>query len=519
MKLKLALMSFGFLFLTALPANAEDYYDLFAYDASIEKEFITTGENVSVKLAAVRISGAFDIKVYSLNGVVQSPETLLGTVNVTAYHSTFTTISLSSALPTVLVARRSDHPEVYQLIHVIESTNNILQVSAPTPFNSPPPTQTQAPETTSTPTTSNTTQTGTTVETNPTHPTTNAPNPSPTNTVENKETKTNDNPTNQNQPQTKEENTVINKQEEQVKGISVSTKFHPVIFIHGFGGTPEAFTGSDPEKNYKELFLNAGYPEDFIRSYHYCCDQNGVYNNQGDITEIAGWLEKDVRELSEKHKALGGDGTVDIVAHSMGGLVARYYLSTHLNNHNVRKLILVGTPNKGSWILNLDKNVREFPTIGETVEQSLRNGLSRLLMDLNLDIRNLNPSSQAGKQMTPGSEFLTQLSKDASTNTDYYTLFGDISVTLKQSIFHYQLTKTVSIGDGIVSAESATNIPKTAKQSLAYNDTIDANINLIRSSDAFSLEVAFPKPSTIRFFHLSILNQSEIKDKLKEYLN
>jgi len=48
-------------------------------------------------------------------------------------------------------------------------------------------------------------------------------------------------------------------------------------------------------------------------------------------------------------KQLSGSNKVDIVAHSMGGLVARSYIqSKSLYNDDVRKLAIVGTPNKGA---------------------------------------------------------------------------------------------------------------------------------------------------------------------------
>ena len=39
---------------------------------------------------------------------------------------------------------------------------------------------------------------------------------------------------------------------------------------------------------------------------------------------------------------------VDLVAHSMGGLIARNYLETSQNNNKASKLLMVGTPNQGS---------------------------------------------------------------------------------------------------------------------------------------------------------------------------
>jgi len=62
---------------------------------------------------------------------------------------------------------------------------------------------------------------------------------------------------------------------------------------------------------------------------------------------------------AEDAKALGqyvdmvrnvaGADKVDLVAHSMGGLISRYYISNIMKPGTVTRLIMLGTPNMGSW--------------------------------------------------------------------------------------------------------------------------------------------------------------------------
>lgn len=41
---------------------------------------------------------------------------------------------------------------------------------------------------------------------------------------------------------------------------------------------------------------------------------------------------------------------INLIGYSKGGLDARVYLASDLANNNVANLIMVGTPNAGSWL-------------------------------------------------------------------------------------------------------------------------------------------------------------------------
>lgn len=100
-------------------------------------------------------------------------------------------------------------------------------------------------------------------------------------------------------------------------------------------------------------------------SDHYTCDQYD-YDWRKDISQHAADLHeyvKDVAEYSASERGLDEPVKVDLVAHSMGGLVARYYLRhgpvplpddgslppvTWEGAKYVKRLIMVGTPNAGS---------------------------------------------------------------------------------------------------------------------------------------------------------------------------
>ncbi|HEX4404051.1 MAG TPA: alpha/beta fold hydrolase, partial [Polyangia bacterium] len=67
--------------------------------------------------------------------------------------------------------------------------------------------------------------------------------------------------------------------------------------------------------------------------------------NLGDIRDSAGLVARKVESIV----AQTGVTQVDIVGHSMGGLVGLYYLKRLGGRHRVRRLVLLGTPTRGTW--------------------------------------------------------------------------------------------------------------------------------------------------------------------------
>ena len=93
----------------------------------------------------------------------------------------------------------------------------------------------------------------------------------------------------------------------------------------------------------------------------------------GDIRDSSAFIAGKVQSLA----AQTGVQKVDIVAHSMGGLVALDYVKRHGGAPNVRRLVLLGTPSHGTW--------------------------SALLGIVTA------PLGRGGRQLLPGSDFLRDL--------------------------------------------------------------------------------------------------------------
>ena len=146
----------------------------------------------------------------------------------------------------------------------------------------------------------------------------------------------------------------------------------PVMFIHGLNGDPGDWTDS----GFRQYLLAQGdLDPDLVRLFRYGVAEDGTYNNRGDLRQIASRLagagldEKNlltssVDRLSQDSVAKGGPAQVTIIAHSLGGIVSRYYLSRRsadqfgtIYRGNVGRLITIGSPHRGVDVLKVTKLV------------------------------------------------------------------------------------------------------------------------------------------------------------------
>ncbi len=117
----------------------------------------------------------------------------------------------------------------------------------------------------------------------------------------------------------------------------------PVIIIHGWKG--EHLIASIPLRIYESL-------KDRLKDEGYTTDDSSYktiwYDRYSSQTmsprEVSNWLDNIVIEAINSTYAK----RVNIIGHSLGGLVGRYYVTDHGGEDKVHKLIMIGTPNKGS---------------------------------------------------------------------------------------------------------------------------------------------------------------------------
>ncbi len=129
----------------------------------------------------------------------------------------------------------------------------------------------------------------------------------------------------------------------------------PVLVVPGWA---DYAGGVEP---LRERLLESGWPANRVAALSFSDPVGGNIVHAGEIAEaVAALLE------------LSGEGRVDIVAHSMGGLALRHYLAFGDGSDRVRRVVFLGTPHRG------------------TVAAILSWG-------------------DGGREMVPGSEFLTAL--------------------------------------------------------------------------------------------------------------
>lgn len=105
----------------------------------------------------------------------------------------------------------------------------------------------------------------------------------------------------------------------------------PVLMVHGMGGSPKDFT------DVRAWLLAQGYRDSLLRTVKLsdsvgCMEQSAV--------EVAAAVETLARET--------GAPKVDVIAHSLGGLIVRYYAKNLGGDRYLRHVVTLSTPHHGT---------------------------------------------------------------------------------------------------------------------------------------------------------------------------
>ncbi len=159
----------------------------------------------------------------------------------------------------------------------------------------------------------------------------------------------------------------------------------PIIMVHGFLG----------DKTTWQLFSN------YLRNEKYDTQIDEYYIADQSIEDQAVFLWQNI-QLQKKDYAQAGIklAKVNIVSHSMGGLISRYYVQKYEKyDDDVKKLIMVGTPNHGvGWIRKKIGNLRSAWLDSHRIA-------SDQLFCFSKFIRELNQGEKFGKHINPKVEY------------------------------------------------------------------------------------------------------------------
>ncbi len=294
---------------------------------------------------------------------------------------------------------------------------------------------------------------------------------------------------------------------------------HPILLIHGFRGQPDDWTLDSGFRDY--LINQGGFDPDLVRLFHYGYrmeqDQR-LYDYQKDIrasahrlvsdSPLADALDIQLATLSRESQARGGPARVDIIAHSMGGMVARYYLScqepdewgTH-NEGLVGKLITIATPHQGAEILSAFRSIPRNSLLWHLLRlidylpifqdkpikdvERFESGLGEATVHHHEGT--LDPSCravltcQAVQQLVPGNEFLVSVNSAGKTPQDvaYFCLAGNIIYDITISFFGLTLHhREISLGDLLVNLNSAIRLPDVRPIVYAFTQRVPFVLSL-----------------------------------------
>jgi pimeloyl-ACP methyl ester carboxylesterase len=187
-----------------------------------------------------------------------------------------------------------------------------------------------------------------------------------------------------------------------------------VLYIHGIIGDTQSMVGSVQRAKLTDLY-------DLVLAFDY-------ENLNTSIEENARFLKQRLEAVG-----LGADSgkELHIVAHSMGGLVSRWFIEREGGDRMVKHLIMLGTPNAGSpwstvqdWALTalgiglngLSEITWPVPVLGMLVKAVNKTAAVVEKIDISLD------------QMHPESEFLKNLAANPDPRIPYTIIAGNTSI-------------------------------------------------------------------------------------------
>ena len=199
------------------------------------------------------------------------------------------------------------------------------------------------------------------------------------------------------------------------KSLEIGIKRTPIVYIHGYQESKNVFNSMD---NY---LTKMGFESGFF-SY----DSNEGVETSAEL--FAKFLEESRTYYLDKGLKVQ---SFDVICHSMGGLVARYYTCSdnYWKASDVNKLIFIATPHKGSHIASIGASIYD-----------------------DLGIRDLQPDSQVIKE-----EFPKMFNKGLNSTIQTANILGEYDEVVtfdSSSLDEWDIkTEIYNVGDSNLSVD------------------------------------------------------------------
>ena len=148
-------------------------------------------------------------------------------------------------------------------------------------------------------------------------------------------------------------------QDVSVASVTVAVAPRPVVLVHGFLASAEgAWSAYKGESGFLSPLGLTGYAvgDGQVEGKLSVGDPRSPQQTTNTIAENAQELSRYLTGV----KRLTGAEEVDLVAHSMGGLISRYYIDRLMKGRDVAQLLMVASPHGGSHCANLPASLGFF---------------------------------------------------------------------------------------------------------------------------------------------------------------
>jgi pimeloyl-ACP methyl ester carboxylesterase len=250
----------------------------------------------------------------------------------------------------------------------------------------------------------------------------------------------------------------------------------PILLLHGIGQKAEVWQGEATSYFSRDLELAFGGDvhgsgqaagERLAAGDYYSVRFGEAFAN---IDQWSREIEGAIRQVRE----VTGARRVILIGYSMGGLAARVYLTNHVGDHHVKRLVTVGTPHLGSpyarvwsWRRDLAQCVGEGGFVKAPMCSAALDALLRLQGDVPFDA----PALADLRRPEDGGTYLQDVNRRVHPlDLEYISIVGQVRVfedvkQMNAGALAEPLRRFLSLsgdgplallepGDGVVSAES-----------------------------------------------------------------